>query len=297
MIIVLIILIIALIFCITLIVLLKKDIGNINKELNIIKEITTNKKLITKTFDKDICNLVITINEFLEIQRETILNNEKASREFKQAITNISHDLRTPLTSTIGYIQLLKSQNLSDIKKEEYYFIIENKLKYLSNLMNNLFEYTQIIEGKNKIKMEKINICNVLRDIISLNYDSFVSKGFDVKINIPDKPIYYLCDLYSIKRVVQNLIQNVIIHGIEYFELNVENNSITFKNKVSDINSINVEKLFNRFYTANLSRNVKTTGLGLAISKELIINMNGKIKAFIQNDILCIYIEFITNTN
>jgi len=245
----------------------------------------------TETFDKDISKLCNTINDILDKQKIIIIASEKSNREFRQAITNISHDLRTPLTSAIGYIQMIKSGNTPDDKKREYLDVIENRLKSLANLMNSLFEYTQIIEGKVTQNIEKINVYNVLRDIISSYYDDFISKNFTIEANIPDLPVYILCDANYFKRAVQNLIQNVLAHGIEYFKLTVDGKNIIFQNKVSNAVEIEADRLFERFYTADLSRNSNTTGLGLAIVKEIVQNMGGNVNAYIENDMLSIFIS------
>ena len=143
MIIAVIILSLALIVCAALVVLLKRDIRLLNHTLRTIEKSDTNMRATTETFDKDISELCNTINDILDKQKQVIISSDKSNREFRQAITNISHDLRTPLTSAIGYIQMIKSGNTPDDKKREYLDVIENRLKSLANLMNSLFEYTQ----------------------------------------------------------------------------------------------------------------------------------------------------------
>lgn len=285
---------IALVVCIAFIFLLKRDISILSQSLNIIKKCDSNSKLTTETFDKNICELCDSINDMLEKQKQSSIASETSNREFRQAITNISHDLRTPITSAIGYIQMMKTDKISQEKKIEYLNIIEYRLKSLSGLMNELFEYTQIVEGKTSNYIEKVNICNMLRDIISSFYDEFIEKKFTVEIKIPELPVYVFCDVDLFKRVIQNLIQNVLVHGNEHFELVVDskNNTIIFKNKVSNIREIDVACLFHRFYTADMSRSGKTTGLGLAISKQLVENMSGNISANLEEDMLCIYLKF-----
>ena len=130
MIIVVVILSVALIVCAALIFLLKRDIRQLNHTLRIIEKSDTNMQATTQTFDKNIIELCNTINDILEKQKKIIAASEKSNREFRQAITNISHDLRTPLTSAIGYIQMIKSGGMPDDKKREYLDIIEHRLKY-----------------------------------------------------------------------------------------------------------------------------------------------------------------------
>jgi signal transduction histidine kinase len=247
----------------------------------------------TETVDKDVTELCLTINGILAKQKKIMAASEKSNREFRQAVTNISHDLRTPLTSAIGYIQMIKSGKTPDAKKLEYLDVIEQRLKSLSSLMNGLFEYTQIVEGKVTQNIEKVNICNVLRNIISDYYGDFMDKNFTVEIDIPDSPVYILCDAGSFKRIVQNLIQNVLIHGTEYFKLTVAGGTVTYQNKVLNPETIDADRLFERFYTADLSRSGSTTGLGLAIVKEIARNMSGEVSAALEKDMLniCVYLS------
>ena len=133
MIIAIIILSLALIICAALILLLKRDIYRLNQTLKMIGKSDTNMRATTETFDTNISELCGTINDILDKQKKVVMLSEKSNREFRQAITNISHDLRTPLTSAIGYIQMIKSGNIPDDKKQEYLDIIANRLKSLSS--------------------------------------------------------------------------------------------------------------------------------------------------------------------
>ncbi len=282
-------LVILLVICVTLHCLLKKDISLINRELQLIYKTNTNKRLTTKTFDKEVCGLCNTVNNGLDKQKLIIMKNERSTREFRQAITNISHDLRTPLTSATGFMQMLKSDKTPEEKKAEYIDIVERRLKFLAELMNNLFEYTQIIEGNHITEEEDINICNELRNIISTYYENFTGKDFTVETSIPDTPVIVYCDLGAFQRIVQNLMNNVLV---DYFSLTVDidTNEIIFRNKISDPGKLDVGSLFQRFYKADYSRTSGTTGLGLAIAKELVQSMGGDIRAHVEKKVLSIHV-------
>lgn len=291
MIIAVILLTIALALCIIYILMTKSNVRSLNKTLQSINSSDTNMLLTTASSDKDICSLIISINRLLESQKEIKALSQRESRDFKQAITNISHDLRTPLTSITGYVQLIKSDKTSQDKKDEYLLIVQERLVYLSQLLNSLFEYTKIIEGKSIFNIERVNVCNTLRDTISANYQGFIEKGFEVNLSITDEPLLCYCDNKALERVFGNLIQNALLHGIDYFEISVKDGSIIFKNKVKNISELDVEMLFDRFYTADLSRSSKSTGLGLAIAKELLNKMGAEITAYSQNDLLAFCIK------
>lgn len=289
---IIVILIIILLICITRILRMKHDIQSMNNSLKHIKKGDTNQQLTTSTFYKDICSLSITMNEILEKQMQIRIASVNSNREFRQAITNISHDLRTPLTSAIGYIQMIQSDKTIEHKKVEYLQIIEYRLKTLSNLTNDLLEYSRLIEGKVPMNYEQININNLLRDIISTFYDQLIEQNYKVTVNIPDKALYFNGDTASFERIFMNLIQNTLRYGTQIFDISLDQKKrvIIFRNKIADTQSFDVELLFNRFYTADKARNNKSTGLGLAIVKELIISMGGTISSYAEKDFLIIEI-------
>lgn len=277
-------------------VFLKKDISSIEQSLREICQKETNKTIETDTFDRDIVKLAVSINKILEKQKELRRGIEKSNNELRKAITNISHDLRTPLTSVRGYIQMINSGKVTIEKQAEYAGIIESRLKALSNLMDELFEFAQITEGKNLINVECVNICNPLADVISTFYDDFTARGIVPEIVIPKSPVYAFCDTGALNRIMQNLIRNALIHGSGNVRISVEplNSSIIFENSVKDIESLEVERLFERFYTSDGSRSGKSSGLGLAIVKELAEQMGGKIEANTKSERLIIQLRLET---
>ena len=184
---------------------LKQDIRNLNKQLEQIKSCDTNARLTTATSDKDIADMCNSMNAVLDERRKAVIEAQIRNTEFKQAISNISHDLRTPLTSAIGYLQLaIQSGDL------EHIALVEERLKSLTTLMNSLFEYTKLIEGRAELALERVNLCNIIRDVAAQFYDGFTAKGYDVNLDIPSKPVYAICDKSSAERVMQNLVKNEI---------------------------------------------------------------------------------------
>ena len=269
--------------------MIKKDIRQINKTLELIKNEDTNTKLTTQTFDKNVCELCNNINDILEESRKTKVECERSNAEFKRAITNISHDMRTPLTSAIGYLQMLQSENINTEKQAEYIGIVESRLQSLSTLMGSLFEFAKIIEGNVELNIQKVNICNVLRDCLSESYSELENKGFSVDVNIPDEPVIWACDVNAIRRVLQNLLKNVCVHGLDYLRVSLLNDTIEIANKT--VGEVDTERIFERFYTSDLSRTSKNTGLGLAIAKELTTQTGGVIAANKEGELLSMRIH------
>jgi len=274
---------------------MKRDIDSLNRSLKYIQENNTNQQLTTATFYKDICDLANTINMILEKSAQIRIANEKSNREFHQAITNISHDLRTPLTSALGYVQMVQSDDISQEKKAEYLERIEYRLKVLSNLTDSLLEYSRIIEDQVPVEFERVNVNNLLRDCVSVFYDRFIEQDYKVNVHIPDEVLYTSGNQALFERIFMNVIQNALRYGTQVFEvsLNAQSSTLEFKNRIADPEGVDVNQILDRFYTADNSRNNKSLGLGLAIVKELVAKMGGTTNAHIDDDFLSIEIQLV----
>lgn len=268
--------------------LLKCDIRQLGKNLGGISHTDTNVRLTTDTFDTNIAALAKNINTMLERSRHDLFEKIRAEADLKRAITNISHDLRTPLTSARGYLQMLESGALDAETQARYLEIVGGRLEALAALMNSLFEFTRIIEGNTVFDIQKINVCDVLRDVLSASYSELEAKCFSVEADIPDIPVFCLCDEDALRRVLQNLLKNVHIHGKEVLRVQFDGTAIEIANRADGLRELDTERIFERFYIADASRTSKNTGLGLAIAKELVVRMGGQIAANVEEDMLVI---------
>lgn len=273
--------------------LFKRDIKNINRQLEELLTTETNARLSTATFEKNISVLVINVGNLLDKHKRETIAYRDAEQKMKRAITNISHDLRTPLTSSLGYLQLMSHENTDEAKRNEYTQMIEQRLKVLSSYLNQLFEFTQSSEGRST-KAEKLNVCNLLRDCLAEFHNELVQKNFTVEVDIPDAPAFVFADKEDMKRIFQNLIQNVLAHGAEFFHVQIdpEKNVIVFSNRVKEHASIDTEIMFERFYTSDFARTMNRTGLGLAIVKALLDRIGGSVSADVDGDLLNIQLQF-----
>jgi len=275
-------------------ILLKKDIFQIGSRLKVIADVDTNAQLCTSTFDKNISNLVEAINKSLEKGRKDFTRAKKLEADLKRAITNISHDLRTPLTSAKGYLQMIEKSDLDIKTRLRYLSIIEGRLDALTVLMDSLFDFSRALEGD--LSFKKVNICNLLRDSLSENYLELSSKDFVVESEIPESPVYFNCDENAMKRVVQNLIKNACVHGKDYLSVKLSDGVLKIINNVDEINKLDTARIFDRFYTADAARSSKRTGLGLAIVKELLEKMGCEVKAETKNNLLSVVVYFNIST-
>lgn len=281
---------------ITYLYLYKREIRRFTKTLRFISETDTNTKITLHVNRKEIKELATQLNHIVDYYKIEKASISKAQLEFKEEITNISHDLRTPLTSIAGYVQMLESLSTPEEKKAEYVNIIRRRIDTLIKMLDEFFEFTRIESEAYQLKYEKVNISSMLTDVISLFYYDFLSKGKEPLIEIPSSPIYIKGDKDALTRVFQNLLKNYLNHGSGNIAISVEEKdgqvSIVFKNFAPDIKVEEVEELFRRFYTSEKSRTKKNTGLGLTIVKNLVLKMNGEIKAYLEDSLLTIKIRF-----
>jgi len=273
---------------------LKTQIKNIGKQLENISEGKTEKKIDISLLDKDIEYLAGNINRNIDFQKQLRIDVLRNEQKLKDSIANISHDLRTPLTSIMGYLQLLEKSEFSENQREKIN-ILKKKSEILHNLITSFFEIT-IIENDNvHIKLEKINLNNFLSDALLQNIASFKKAGIEPIFNLPNATIFIESDKMILQRIVQNLISNILKYGSSYVKISLaqkEHVELSFANKVEDPKKIDVNLLFQKFYTADRSRSSGSTGLGLSIVKLLAEKINAQAVAEIEDDILTLKIVF-----
>ena len=249
----------------------------------------TNTPIMLSSYDKLVSSLANDINvELKELQKQKH-RYIQGDKELKNAITNISHDLRTPLTTICGYLNLLDKEEKSEHIARQL-SIIKNRTFALKQLVEELFRYTTIIsDTENSVYTETV-INNVLEDCISSYYAIFKEKGITPNINLCEQKIVRSVDKTALLRIFNNVIDNAIKYSEGDLTISLfENGKIVFSNHTSDLNEIQIGKLFDRFYTVNTAR--KSTGLGLSIAKALIEKMDGNISADYSNNVLSIIIK------
>ena len=272
-------------------ILLKRDIRQLSQNLSNLSPADTNIQMTTTTFDKGIVELIVSINSLLEKSRAIHRKSLASELEIKQAITNISHDLRTPLTSAKGYLQIMQG-DIDNSTRERYLAVILERLEVLSLLLDTLFMYSNATEEI--MDVQEINVSNIISDTILGFYAELTKQKFLVNINMPDIPVYCFCDEDALRRIIQNILKNVLIHGKDFVELNIVDNTIEIRNYAEGLEYVDFSNVFNRFYTSDTSRTAKQSGLGLAIAKKFTEKMGGRIYASKEGNVFCVQIVLAT---
>ncbi len=266
---------------------MKKELNNMSNQLKNYNMGKTEKKIDITFLDKHIGKMAIEINNLIDLHAMSNIEKKSAERELKQAVANMSHDLRTPLTSILGYIQLMEKPEVTEEEKKEYLTIAKDRTRRLQILLNDFFELSLIESVDHSLKLEKLKMNNIVEEIVMNLYDRFNEQQIVPSIKIPQEKINIIGDESAIKRVIENLLTNAIRYSdgniAIILEKNNKNISLTISNGVKDLTEKDVELFFDRFYTADQTRSGKGTGLGLSIAKGLMEKMNGKLSAELKD--------------
>ena len=283
-------LVLIIIFLIYYVIGINISIKEIEDNLDIILNNDTNKLITISTSNKRLNKLAATLNTRLRKIRKLELSYKNGNKELQESITNISHDLRTPLTAIKGYIDLIKKEK-SKKKIVEYLKIIENKTEDLVILTEQLYDYSKSLDLKDNLKKEKVCINDILEDTILSYYALIKKKNLTPEINITTKRIYRKIDKNMAIRILENIISNTIKYTDEDIKIALlDNGKIIIKNKSRVLDNTTVNKMFDRYYTIESGSN--TSGIGLSIAKQLVNINGGKITAKYSQGYLIVELEF-----
>ncbi len=279
-----------LILLIIKIMIMKNEINNIGKSISSIINTDTNNLITISTNDNELKKLANVLNKSLKNLRQLELEYKNGNQELKSSITNISHDLRTPLTAIRGYLDLMDNDNLTD-KQINYLKTIDSKVKDLTELTEQLFDFSKTLDIQNELKKENVCINDILEDALASFYSLFKASNITPKIKICEEKVVRLINENMLKRIFENIISNAIKYSENDFNVKMYSDGlIEFSNKTDKLDQVSLEKLFCRYYTVRNAK--KSNGIGLSIAKQLVDLNNGKIEAEYKNNNLIIKVKF-----
>jgi signal transduction histidine kinase len=270
-----------------------KYIKFLSSEVKVIKDEDFGKTIEVRGQD-ELAELCSSINNMSLELREKIDNEKKIEQNKNELITNVSHDLRTPLTSILGYVDLLKQNGFEDKEKfVEYISIIDERSKSLNTLINELFEYTKLNSHDIKLNYSTVEICSLVEQLSGEYSLIFKKEGLELISEIPEEDIFVDIDIQMIVRALENLLINAKKYSVRNSQVLVkllqESNDIVIsvENKVENISQDDLDNLFERFYKVDKARKTgDSTGLGLSIVKRVVELHKGLVKAELINGVI-----------
>jgi hypothetical protein len=248
----------------------------------------TNTVIGISSNDRVMRSLAAGINRELRTLSVQRMKYQRGDLEVKSAITNISHDIRTPLTSIIGYLELLEKEEVSETASN-YIRIIENRADVLQQMTEELFDFSVDASIELNLECESVDVNRILQESVVSLYANFQERGITPHIQMPQKRIIRQADASALARVFSNILNNALKYSDGDLDILLEEDGkISFSNQAVSLNHVEVGRLFDRFYTVENAR--QSRGLGLSIAKLLVEKMGGTINADYENNRLTIWI-------
>ena len=265
---------------------LKHRISLVSKQLDDEKNALITTQLKGDVFE----DVVRKINVMKENEHKTKVEINKEQAALKQAIADISHDIRTPLTSVVGYLQLAEKNAENEEQRADIEIALE-RAKYCSTLVNDFFELSVIDSKGIEPVMESVDVNDLLCELILANFPNFEAKGITPRFEDSGTPVYAKADKKMLTRVIQNLISNGIKYSSDRLEISLEETEnavkISLTNPISDYD-IDVEKIFDKFYQSSKARTANGAGIGLYVCKQFVTAMDGMISASLKKGVLTV---------
>lgn len=280
---------------------IKQQLRKITTQLHDRTSGSTEKKVTVSLIDRDLNKLAAAINRNLNLQKSLRIEVRRNDLQLKDSIANLSHDLRTPLTSILGYLQLSRNPECPVAKREDYLKTVDDKAQALKAMINSLYELSVLDVNETLLNEEKFDLNMLVSDVLVGQYELFQECGISLRVNLPDYPIWISGDRVACTRIVQNLLNNTILYAKEKADIVLTKKDsyalLLIRNPAPNLSQDDIDHLFDRFYTADKSRKNSGTGLGLYIVKTLLTKMKGKIVCVsLNNQILCIEVGFILSS-
>lgn len=284
-----------LLFLIWFIMKYQRQIKDICRQLWFLKDHDSNMMISSEIRFGGVGYLADTLNEIVELrkwERKNYLDKEKSISDI---YTNLSHDIRTPLTSLDGYFQLLKESEITE-EQQHYILVIQERISSLKDMLEELFTFTKLQNDDYVLELSTCCLNRILKDTLFSYYDIWKENDIEPKFKITEEPLMIEGNPQALGRTIRNIIKNGFEHGEKQFEVYLERKEqtavLSLKNMVSDPDKIDISQIFERFYKADEARSDSSTGLGLSIAKEFVLRMKGNIRAEMEGNWFCVNIEF-----
>lgn len=273
----------------------RRQIKNVKSQISFLNQHETNMLITSDQKSGCVAELTDELNTLIEqtaALRKEIADNES---HLKDTIINLSHDIRTPLTSMDGYFQLLLKSDDPE-ERQQYATVISDRLSSLKEMLDELFTYAKLTNKAYEVELSPCAVNEILLSVLFSFYKDIKQRGIEPLVNVPEQDIFIQGNEPALRRIFQNILKNCIEHGNNQLSIRLINTADTvkiyFENDYQTQKPIDANKVFDRFYKADGARSKTSTGLGLSIAKELVERLNGSITSIVQNGLFIIMIEF-----
>ena len=273
------------------------QIKNIKSQISFLNRHETNMRITSDRKSGCVAELADELNTMIEQTAALKKEIEDNESQLKDTIINLSHDIRTPLTSMDGYFQLLlKSDDLEE--QQQYAAVISDRLSSLKEMLDELFTYAKLTNKAYEIELSSCVVNEILLNVLFSFYKDIKKRGIEPLIDVSEQDVFIQGNEPALRRIFQNILKNCIEHGNNYLSVRLVNVADTiqiyFENDYQIQEPIDAGKVFERFYKADAARSKNSTGLGLSIAKELVERLNGSITGNVMNGIFTIVITLKT---
>lgn len=269
---------------------LRRALGELAGQLSYVLSEDTNVRLSLSTRDRYARKLAAELSRELSELRRLRWKYQNGDRELKEAVTNISHDLRTPLTAVCGYLELLEREDKSEAV-ERYLACIGERAEAMRRLTEELFCYSVVLSPETAPELVRGDLRAALESSLAGAFPALSERGISPVVELPEGPVFCLMSEPAVSRVFGNLLSNAIKYSGGDLRVSLGDNAVVlFENSAPGLDEVQVRKLFDRFYTVEAARS--STGLGLAIAKTLMEQMRGSISAELTDGVLRLRVSF-----
>ncbi len=275
----------------------KRQMDDICRQLAFLEEKDSNLEITLHLQTRSFRRFQSQLNRLLQKQRTVIQKSIVKEIRFKESIADLSHDIRTPLTSLDGYFQLLQETEDPE-KRQKYYTIISSRIAVLRELLEALFAYARLQDENDKLACESLPVNEILSQALLSFYQECRSRGIAPEVEIPEEDITAVCNETALRRVLQNIMKNALMHGSReepFLQVRLAREGdgvcIGITNRCSDPEHLDVSRIFDRFYRSDRARTGNSTGLGLSIARGLTEKMGGRIAGELQGDLFTVTIR------
>lgn len=254
------------------------------------------KRLRLAAPDRPVEELLAQINGLLEDRETETRQLRKREESLRRQIANVSHDLRTPLTSILGYLQLLEGDDLDSEQRARYLQVVEGRARVLQELITAFYDLSRIEGGEYPLEIQPVDLRRRLEPLLASFYDDFQQAGFQVEVSLEDNLPPVPADPGGVTRVLTNLLNNALKHGSQHLSIRLyreEDVLVTaFSNDAPHLTQEDLPRVFERFYTADQMRTGQNTGLGLAIVKALAQRMGHTAFAQLEDGVFTVGVRW-----